>query len=302
MSNQPSTVASTISATQKPQELKLGQPPSFDGTPEKARAWFNNVQLYLLVNKDIYNDDDRKIAYALSFMKEGAAALWSLTETEAALKRNPPNFGTWQNFLNKFSASFILENTKDQAIAWMTTAKVDKKTPLIDYISQFKNNAALSEINNEDILINFYSRGIPSFLMKKIYGMDTVPTTIDKWYQATLRFQHVWEKTQEIAEGRTNPFYQNHHRNDNGHKKKDPDAMDVDAVHLSNEERRRHLQERLCFNCGKKGHQAKDCRNPFAKKEQRKPKNKKPEVSAKIEEIPDSDEEPTISAICAQDF
>ena len=119
MSNQPSTltVASTISATQKPQELKLGQPPSFDGTPEKARGWFNNVQLYLLVNKDIYNDDDRKIAYALSFMKEGSAALWSLTETEAALKRNPPNFGTWQNFLNKFSASFILKNTKDQAIA-----------------------------------------------------------------------------------------------------------------------------------------------------------------------------------------
>ena len=93
MSNQPSTstVASTISTTQqKPQELKLGQPPSFDGTPEKARGWFNNVQLYLLVNKDIYNDDDRKIAYALSFMKEGSAALWSLTETEAALKRNPP--------------------------------------------------------------------------------------------------------------------------------------------------------------------------------------------------------------------
>ena len=72
-------MASTISAAQKPQELKLGQPPAFDGTPEKARGWFNNVQLYLLVNKDIYNDDVRKIAYALSFMREGSAALWSIT-------------------------------------------------------------------------------------------------------------------------------------------------------------------------------------------------------------------------------
>ena len=304
MSNQPqtSTVASTISATQKPQELKLGQPPAFDGTPEKARGWFNNVQLYLLVNKDTYNDDDRKIAYALSFMREGSAALWSLTETEAALKRNPPNFGTWQNFLNKFSASFILENTKDQAIAWMTTARVDKKTPLMDYISQFKNNAALSEISNEDVLINFYSRGIPSFLMKKIYGMDTVPTTIEKWYQATLRFQHVWEKTQEIAKGKTNPFYQNHHRNDNGHKKKDPDAMDVDAIRLSDKEQQRRFKEGRCYKCGAQGHIARGCKNPFAKKEEERPKNKKPEVSAKIEEIPDSDEEPTISAVCAQDF
>ena len=303
MSNQPltSTVASTISATQKTQELKLGQPPAFDGTPEKARGWFNNVQLYLLVNKEIYNDDDRKIAYALSFMREGSAALWALTETEATLKRNPLNFRTWQNFLNKFSASFILENTKDQAIAWMTTTKVDKKTPLMDYIPQFKNNAALSEISNEDVLINFYSRGIPPFLMKRIYGMDTVPNTIEKWYQATLRFQHVWEKTNEIARGKTNPFYQNHHRN-NDHKKKDPDAMDVDSVQEWTPEKKKRYEDRLCFNCGKAGHFAKTCRNPFTKKEGKKPEKKKPEVSAKIEEIPDSDEEPTVRGISAEDF
>ena len=294
-------MASTISATQKTQELKLGQPPAFDGTPEKARGWFNNIQLYLLVNKEIYNDDDRKIAYALSFMREGSAALWALTETEATLKRNPPNFRTWQNFLNKFSASFILENTKDQAIAWMTTTKVDKKTPLMDYISQFKNNAALSEISNEDVLINFYSRGIPPFLMKRIYGMDTVPNTIEKWYQATLHFQHVWEKTNEIARGKTNPFYQNHHRN-NDHKKKDPDAMDVDSVQEWTPEKKKHYEDRLCFNCGKAGHFAKTCRNPFTKKEGKKPEKKKPEVSAKIEEIPDSDEEPTVRGISAEDF
>ena len=237
MSNQPgtSTVASTITTQQKPQELKLGQPPTFDGDPAKARGWFNNTQLYLLVNKDIYNDDDQKISFVLSFMREGSAALWALTETEATFKRNPLSFGTWQDFLNKFSASFILKNTKDQAITWMTTTKVDKKTPLMEYISQFKNNAALSKINNEDVLINFFSRGIPPSLMRRIYGMDTVPTTIDKWYQQTLHFQHVWEKMNEIAKGRPPPFQQGQHNN--GYKKKDPNAMDVDAVQLSEQER-----------------------------------------------------------------
>ena len=171
----------------------------------------------------------------------------------------------------------------------------------MDYISQFKNNAALSEISNEDVLINFYSRGIPPFLMKRIYGMDTVPTTIEKWYQATLRFQHVWEKTQEIAKGKTNPFYQNHHKN-NDHKKKDPDAMDVDAVQLSDQEKQRRYKERLCYKCGRQGHIAAYCKNPFTQQKGKKPENKKPEVSAKIEEIPDSDEEPTISAVSAQDF
>ena len=194
-----------------------------------------HTQLYLLVNKDIYNDDDQKIAFALSFMREGSAALWALTKTEAAFKRKPLSFGTWQDFLNKFSALFILENTKDQAITWMTTTKVDKKTPLMEYISQFKNNAMLSKINNEDVLINFFSRGIPPSLMRRIYGMDTVPTTIDKWYQQTLHFQHVWEKMNEIAKGRPPPFQQGQHNN--GYKKKDPNAMDVDTVQLSEQER-----------------------------------------------------------------
>ena len=304
MSNQPgtSTVASMIATQQKPQELKLGQPPAFDGDPAKARGWFNNAQLYLLVNKDIYNDDDRKIAFALSFMREGSTALWALTETEAAFKQNPPSFGTWQDFLDKFSASFILENTKEQAIAWMTTTKVDKKIPLMDYIFQFKSNTALSEINNEDVLINFFSRGIPPSLMKRIYGMDTVPTTIDKWYQTTLCFQHVWEKTNEIVKGRPNPFHNGQQRQHNNGYKKDPNAMDVDAIQLSEQEQKRRFREGLCYKCGGKGHISKGCKNPFAKKEGKRPGNTKPEVSAKIEEIPDSDEEPMVGAISAQDF
>ena len=296
------TVASTIATQQKPQELKLGQRPTFDGDPAKARGWFNNAQLYLLVNKDIYNNNNRKIAFTLSFMREGSTVLWALTETEAAFKRNPPSFRTWQDFLNKFSASFILENTKDQAITWMMTTKVDKKTPLMEYISQFKNNAALSKINNKDVLINFFSRGIPPSLMKRIYRMDTVPNTIDKWYQQTLHFQHVWEKTNEIAKGRLNPFHNGQHRQNNSGYKKDPNAMDVDAVRLSNQERERRRKKGLCFKCGQPRHMSPSCNNPFLKKEGKKPENKKPEVSAKIKEIPDSDEEPMVGAISAQDF
>ena len=228
------------------------------------------------------------------------AALWALTKTEAAFKRNPPSFRTWQDFLKKFSASFILENTKDQAIAWLTTTKVDKKTPLLEYISQFKNNTALSEINNEDVLINLFSRGIPPSLMRRIYQMDIVPTTIDKWYQQTLHFQHVWEKMNEIVKGRPPPFQSGHQNN--GYRKKDPNAMDIDAVQISDQEKERRLKKGLCFKCGKHGHMSKECNNPFLKKEGKKPKTKKPEVSAKIEEIPNSDEEPMVGAVSAQDF
>ena len=216
-----STMASTTTtaAPPKPQELKLGQPSTFDGEPKKARAWINNTQLYLLVNKDIYDHNDKKIVFALSFMKEGSAGLWALTETETAFTRNPPGFRTWTNFLKRFNDPFILKNTREQAIAWLSTTKVNDKINLLDYISQFKNNAALSRITNQNILINFFSRRIPTQLMRRIYSMDTVLTTMEKWYLQTLHFKHVWERTNEIAKGWNNPFlpFQDNRNSNNNH-------------------------------------------------------------------------------------
>ena len=214
--------STTTSATPpKPQELKLGQPSTFDGNLKKAIAWINNTQLYLLINKDIYDRDDKKVAFALSFMKEGAAGLWALTETKTAFTRNPPGFGTWANFLKRFNNSFILEITREQAIAWLTTTKVNDKIDILNYISKFKNNAALSGITDQNVLINFFSRGIPTQLMRRIHSMDIVPTTMEKWYQQTLHFKQVWERTNEIAKGRNNlfiPFQDN--RNNNHTQKK----------------------------------------------------------------------------------
>ena len=225
-------LTTTAATPPRPQELKLGQPSIFDGNPKKARACINNTQFYLLINKDVYNHDDKKIAFALTFMKEGAAGLWALTKTKTAFTRNPPGFRTWANFLQSFNDSFILENTKEQAIAWLTTTKVNDKTDILDYISKFKNNAALSGITDQNILINFFSRGIPTQLMRKIYSMDIVPTTMEKWYQQTLHFKQVWERTNKIAKGRNKPFipFQDNRNNNHTQMKRDPNTMDVDAI------------------------------------------------------------------------
>ena len=302
---QPSTSTVALTTTQaalKPQELKLGQPSIFDGNPKKARAWINNTQLYLLVNKDVYNHNDKKIAFALSFMKEGVAVLWALTETEAVFVRSPPGFGTWTNFIKKFNDSFILENTKEQAIAWLTTTKVNDKLDILNYISKFKNNAALSGITDKNVLINFFSRGIPTQLMRRIYSMDIIPTTMEKWYQQTLHFKQVWERTNEIAKGRNNPFipFQNNGNNNHAQKKRDPNAMDVDAIQiekLTPEERQRCFENNLCFKCRKPGHRSNQCRNPFLGK-QKQPAT----TTAKIEEIPDDEEATTVGRISMMDF
>ena len=308
MSNQPSTLIIALTMTApatKPHKLKLGQPSVFDVDLKKSRAWINNAQIYLLVNKEVYNHDNKKIAYVLSFMTKGSAGLWALTKTESALARNPKSFGSWNDFLLRFNTSFILENTKDQAIAWLSTTKTSDKIPLLKYISKFKNNMALSRINNEDALINFFSWGTPTQIMRKIYSMDTVPDTIEKWYTQALPLKHVWEKANDIVKGWGNPFLTfldnwNNYNQKNTQKKKDPNAMDIDAIwveKLTPEERQRCIDNNLWFKCWKPRHSAIKCRNPFTNRQRLSTA-----TTTKIEEIPDDNDSATVGRISTMDF
>ena len=114
----------------------------------------NSMKIYLLINVTLYDNDQKKIVFALSFTKEGSTATWTSTTTKDALARDPPSFGTWATFYDDFKTSFIHANTKNEAIVWLTTTMVSKTLPLGDYISQFNNYAALSEINNGDAVVN----------------------------------------------------------------------------------------------------------------------------------------------------
>ena len=50
-----------MTTTIKPIELQIGTSEAYNGSFETSRQWLNAVQLYLLVNEDIYNNDDMKI-------------------------------------------------------------------------------------------------------------------------------------------------------------------------------------------------------------------------------------------------
>ena len=167
-----------------------------------------------------------------------------------------------------------------------------KTLPLPEHISQYKNNTALSEIKNEDALINFFLRGILTSIMRRIFSMDTVPDTVEKWYTQALHFKLVWEWADNIAKEQGN---KNHTYQRPVQKPKDLNAMDVDAIcleQLTPKERQRCIENNLCFKCRKPGHSAAKCRNPFMNK---------PTTIAKIKEVPNNDSA-TIRRITTLDF
>ena len=73
-------------------EVKVWVPSSFNEERTKSTKFLQEVNLYLRVNQAIYDTDEKKIIFALSFMTEGTASVWALTWGDKV------NMGTWVDF------------------------------------------------------------------------------------------------------------------------------------------------------------------------------------------------------------
>ena len=50
-------------------EISINKPPIFTGATNRARKWLANVRAYLMLNQAVYNNDEKKILFALSYMR-----------------------------------------------------------------------------------------------------------------------------------------------------------------------------------------------------------------------------------------
>lgn len=249
----------TPTMTTKPTELCIAAPEHFDGAYSKTLPWLMLVLFYLEVNKDIYNTDSKKIAFTLSYMTKGSTLTWTATFRQKAIAGTTITMGTFHSFVTEFKKSFEHHNIIGNAIAWLSHKCMTSKSngtfepSLPIYISGFQNHITQSKITDHNVLISFFSTGIPSGLMKQIYSMETIPITINDWYKKALTFQTHYKRAQEVEQRRKNPsaVYRPFSANPST-PTRDPNAMDVDAIKvakLTKEERECCMKEGLCLRC-----------------------------------------------------
>jgi Domain of unknown function (DUF4939) len=71
-------------------ELNLNKSEAFDGNRDGFKKFLQNIEVYMDVNHEMYNNDLRKIAFVLSFMATGSAATWKTQFIDAAYTRPAP--------------------------------------------------------------------------------------------------------------------------------------------------------------------------------------------------------------------
>jgi Retrotransposon gag protein len=244
-------------ATPAPREIKLCSPTPFSGDPDKTTKFLQEIELYLTMNVAIYDTDEKKIVFSFSFMKGGTAAGWNQTFVNDALNATPQTFGTWAAFKNKVLAAFSPVDAEGKAHTDIKHLK-QGSGPVDDYIAQFQIIASKCRITDDKSLIEYFIDGLNVKLLEKVFMMEKMPTTITAWYKAAARFDGQYRRVKAIVSKL---------KHDPDAVKaapaprvtyvvRDPNAMDVDAVRLTQEERLDHLRKGKCFVCHQTGHRS----------------------------------------------
>jgi hypothetical protein len=225
-------------------EVKIRVPSDFNGERTKTTKFLQEVKLYLRVNQAIYDTDEKRIIFALSFMTGGTASAWALT------KGDQLDMGTWEEFEKELLSAF--SPIDDAGSARTEMKNLTQGDKLEDYVAQFIILKGRSNITEEVPLIDMFLDGLNSKLREKVFNMEVLPTTLDGMIKAASKYDGQWRRAQAIGKR----MYETPKKIAPATGKTKETAIEINR--LTPAERMEHMRKGLCFLCHKPGHRSSD--------------------------------------------
>jgi len=102
--------------TGSPKELRVDTPTPFEGDRSKLRTFLLDCELYLLINQEIYDHDDKKIAFVLSYLTGGDASMWKNQWLQSKRTGATITLGTYVAFFDDPTDAFKEEEQVQNAL------------------------------------------------------------------------------------------------------------------------------------------------------------------------------------------
>ena len=184
--------------TSKPVELKLASPKPFTGNREDLNGFLLDLNLYLTVNHEIYDNSFKKIGYALSFMTSGDAKSWKDQYLEESNRGEYLNLGTWAEFTQALRESFELFDAPGDAMEEIIHLKKGDTT-VEDHIAKYNILLRKAKIPEDSPpAINYFLRSLPVPLQRDLLRLPTPPKELKEWYSWASKLDNNYKRMQQI--------------------------------------------------------------------------------------------------------
>ena len=149
-----------------PKELSLNKPEGFTGNHEKFTAWLLSLRTYLMLNRHIYDTDEKQIGFALSYMTRGSALASKENYIESCVADGMTFYITesFAEFVRKLKNVYY-EVGDIKATSMLHLANIKQGTrPLAKYVSQFLMLMNRAGIQDGVPMGTFFGKGLTTFL------------------------------------------------------------------------------------------------------------------------------------------
>ncbi|KFY05968.1 hypothetical protein V491_08927 [Pseudogymnoascus sp. VKM F-3775] len=264
-------------ATDLPSTVKVAFPDTFDGNRKKLKSFMIQVELWLAFNAKYFTRDVDKILWTVALLR-GSASDWISSFladhmstrnveglcTSGASKATQAIFVSWKGFAKQLTLNFGDIDAKRTAMT--TLGKLKQTGSAVSYTAVFQQYANQTNWNDESLCFQYYE-GLKDYVKDEISRSDR-PDDLKEMIELAQKIDNRHYERQMEKKGGSN----HKHWNQKKGQRRDywPQPMELDATFkpngkqhkTHNPNKERQLKERLCFNCNKPGHMARNCKSP----------------------------------------
>ena len=196
-------------------------------------------------------------------MEGGTAGDWAQLRTEQYIGRTattnvpavPAVWPGYNDFLTELITAFTPADKQAEARGKLKAISQKRSETAAEYGARFKTLSNKSGITEAAPLIDMYTDGLHAELQNRMQSWDDFPGTLDTFMRKVEKLDQRLRRVSGVVTAlRTT-----------NHVKAEPSNGNMSLGKVSTGERKKRLEKRLCFECGKPGHFAKDCRSKSSK-------------------------------------
>ena len=274
----------TLRAQQSTRSVKVRPPEPFDGTRNKLRAFATQLDLYLRLNRERITEENDKVLFASTYLT-GPAFDWFEPILRDYQENQPDRqddntqaiFASYAEFKKQLEGTFgDIDATRNAERKLWRLRQHGSASKLVSEFQQI-----ISHLDwDEDAYIAKFEEILKPEIQEKLIWMER-PSSLSELFSRAVRIDNTLYDLHSRKKDkgswntfRGNPRMNRYQSNDKrpaqprnlGYEDPyGPRPMELDATQqrrpfVSEKERERRRNDKLCFTCGRPGHMSRDCR------------------------------------------